>query len=63
MVLMWCLEKIVLITKSLEMMKLINSLVNNDERLTICMNVIARSPLLTTVVTLKFYIFFRAKVH
>jgi len=60
---MWCLEKIVLITKSLEMMKLINSLVNNDERLTICMNVIARSPLLTTVVTLKFYIFFRAKVH
>ena len=59
---MWCLEKIVLITKSLEMMKLINSLVNNDERLTICMNVIARSPLLTTV-TLKFYIFFRAKVH
>ena len=60
---MWCLEKIVLITKSLEIMKLINSLVNNDERLTICMNVIARSPLLTTVVTLKFYIFFRAKVH
>ena len=60
---MWCLEKIVLITKSLEIIKLINSLVNNDERLTICMNVIARSPLLTTVVTLKFYIFFRAKVH
>ena len=60
---MWCLEKIVLITKSLEIMKLNNSLVNNDERLTICMNVIARSPLLTTVVTLKFYIFFRAKVH
>ena len=60
---MWCLEKIVLITKSLEIIKLINSLVNNDERLTICMNVIARSPLLTTLVTLKFYIFFRAKVH